>query len=55
MGKKLITLLIIGLFTLLHAQSAPDFITTDANGKKHHLYGYLESGKYVLLGFFTEW
>ena len=54
MRKKLVALL-LGLFTLLHAQSVPDFVTTDANRKKHHLYEYLESGKFVLLGFVTKW
>lgn len=32
--------------------TAPDFTVTDVHGDIHHLYDYLDSGKYVLLDFF---
>jgi hypothetical protein len=33
----------------------PDFVGTDINGVEHHLYDYLDSGKVVIIDFFTTW
>ena len=48
-------LVISCLFTLTHADvkidSAIDFSLTDARGITHHLYEYLDAGKWVLLSF----
>lgn len=33
--------------------SAPDFLIKDVDGEQHHLYGYLDSGKHVVIDFFT--
>lgn len=50
-----IVLAIIGMANVSKAQvgtTAPDFTVTDVHGDIHHLYEYLDSGKYVLLDFF---
>jgi len=33
----------------------PDFVGTDINEVEHHLYDYLDSGKVVIIDFFTTW
>lgn len=34
---------------------APDFTITDVEGNEHHLYEYLDAGKYVLIDFWATW
>lgn len=34
---------------------APDFTFTDINGQPHHLYDYLDKGKYVAIDVFATW
>ena len=50
---KVMSLIIIGLlYTVGFAQpDAKDFRAKDTDGKEHHLYEYLDAGKYVLIKF----
>lgn len=61
MKKSFLSLLFyFFLTTTLWAQlpngsTAPDFTVTDINGQTHHLYDYLNQGKYVVLEFSATW
>ncbi|MFA8299664.1 MAG: choice-of-anchor J domain-containing protein [Hyphomicrobiales bacterium] len=36
-------------------ETAQDFTITDIDGKTHHLYEYLDQGKFIVIDFFTTW
>ncbi len=43
------------LASVIFAQTAKDFTINDVDGNEHHLYSYLEDGKWVLLDFWATW
>ncbi len=56
--KSLFTSLIIFLFFIsakaqVGVEIAPDFSVKDVQSNTHHLYEYLDAGKYVVIDFFT--
>lgn len=55
MNKHFASLIVSILFTVPFAQQGPDtaidFKSKDTKGVEHHLFSYLDSGKYVLIEF----
>jgi thiol-disulfide isomerase/thioredoxin len=56
--KSLFTSLVIFLFLIsakaqVGVEIAPDFSVKDVHSNTHHLYEYLDAGKYVVIDFFT--
>lgn len=53
--KLLAAVLAAGIISIVTAQSgvtnAVDFTVNDVNGNSHHLFEYLEDGKWVLIKF----
>ena len=49
----LFTLLLVSGNVAAQKINAADFNTDDLDGHNHHLYSYLEAGKYVLLDFIS--
>ncbi len=55
MHRILSAVVVCCLASLLFAQDAADFTVKDIDGKEHHLYSYLEAGKWVLIDFWATW
>lgn len=53
---QLLAFVLLLPFVSANAQyTATDFTLTDMNGDQHHLFGYLDEGKSVILEFFAPW
>lgn len=53
---QLLAFVLLLPFVSANAQyTATDFTLTDMNGDQHHLFGYLDEGKTVVLEFFAPW
>jgi len=53
-GKSVFITALAAIFILSSnsfARTASDFTATDTKGVQHHLYSYLNAGKYVLIEF----
>lgn len=55
MRSKLLVFLLFCFASTLFAQDAKDFTVKDVDGNEHHLYSYLEDGKWVLIDFWATW